>query len=119
LWTITRNKLGDHFRRRASHPEAAGGTDAYQQLQRISDLPADPSQACGDFDPGASLLHRTLNLIRMEFEETTWQAFRRTAIEGQTAAGVASDLGMTAHAVRQAKYRVLRRLRSEMDEPSV
>jgi RNA polymerase sigma-70 factor (ECF subfamily) len=25
LWTITRNKLGDHFRRRASRPQAAGG----------------------------------------------------------------------------------------------
>src|SRR5262249_50716351 len=32
LWTITRNKLNDHFRARRDKPEAAGGTEAKNLL---------------------------------------------------------------------------------------
>jgi hypothetical protein len=37
LWTITRNKIRDHFRHRQGQPQAAGGTDAQQQLGQIPD----------------------------------------------------------------------------------
>jgi RNA polymerase sigma-70 factor (ECF subfamily) len=67
------------------------------------------------FDATGSLLHRALEIIRIEFEETTWQAFWRVIVDEQPTAAVAEDLGMTPQAVRQAKYRVLRRLRNEMD----
>jgi len=117
LWTITRNKLGDHFRRRASRPEAAGGTDAYERMEQLPDALDDfESQTTTGFDAQASLLHRTLEAIRDEFEPSTWQAFRRVTVESQSTAGVGDDLGMTPQAVRQAKYRVLRRLRTEMGE---
>jgi len=113
LWTITRNKLGDFFRRQAGRPEAAGGTTAYQRLQVVSDSSEDEPSASG-VDPDVGLLHRALDVIRVEFEGTTWQAFWRITVEGERAADVAEDLGMTAQAARQAKYRVLRRLRNEM-----
>ena len=58
---------------------------------------------------------RAVELIRGEFEERTWQAFWRVAVEGQAAKDVAKDLGVTASAVRLAKSRVLRRLREEME----
>src|SRR5688572_30734761 len=32
IWTIARNKIRDHFRKRRGEPEAAGGTDARQLL---------------------------------------------------------------------------------------
>ena len=41
LWTITRNKIRDHIRRRAGHPEATGGTDAQQQFQQVPEQPPD------------------------------------------------------------------------------
>jgi DNA-directed RNA polymerase specialized sigma24 family protein len=41
LWTITRHKLGDHFRCRAAQPAAAGGTDAYERLQLLLESPAE------------------------------------------------------------------------------
>jgi RNA polymerase sigma-70 factor (ECF subfamily) len=51
--------------------------------------------------------------IRPRFEERTWQAFRRVAIEGTPVDQVASDLGMTANAIFIAKSRVLHQLRQE------
>jgi RNA polymerase sigma-70 factor (ECF subfamily) len=56
-----------------------------------------------------------LDLVRAEFENHTWEAFRRVAIERQSSAQVAVDLGMSIAAVYQAKSRVLRRLRQELD----
>ena len=37
LWTITRNKIRDHFRRVAGRPQATGGTDAMLQLQNFAE----------------------------------------------------------------------------------
>lgn len=114
LWGITRNKLADHFRQKAGRALAAGGTDAHQALQNLPDLPADaPSDG---FDADASLFHRAMELLKTDFQPATWQAFWRMAIDGQPAAEVAQELGMSKKAVRQAKYRVLQRLRDELDD---
>jgi RNA polymerase sigma-70 factor (ECF subfamily) len=112
LWGITKNKLRDHFRTRAGNPAGAGGTDAQQELLEIPDAP--PDSTSDPVKPDAVLVHRALALIQLEFEERTWKAFWRSAIDGQAAGDIAKELGMTARAVRQAKYRVLRRLRQEL-----
>jgi RNA polymerase sigma-70 factor (ECF subfamily) len=52
-----------------------------------------------------------LELIRGDFQELTWRAFWRTAVENQAPAEVGPALGMSKAAVRQAKARVLRRLK--------
>ena len=111
LWTITRNKTRDHFRRRARHPGPIGGTDAQQQIENATLIEPNPSNA----DSENLLVHRALDVIRGDFADQTWQAFWRAAVDGQKAADVAEDLGMTKGAVRQAQYRVLRRLRDELD----
>lgn len=113
LWTITRNKLHDHFRRKVAQPLAAGGTDARQRLENVPEaLPLEEEDVVsGRLDSGLAL--RALAILQSEFEEPTWQAFWRLAVEGHPAAEIAADLGMTKGAVRQAKYRVLRRLRQE------
>ena len=72
---------------------------------------SDPSVACD-----AGLSRRGLDLVRAEFENRTWEAFWRTAVEGHAPAHVAEDLGMSVPAVYKAKSRVLRRLRQELDE---
>jgi RNA polymerase sigma-70 factor (ECF subfamily) len=111
LWGITRNKLRDHFRAHQG-PVGAGGTNAQQQLLEIPAAPSDSSSQ--SVNPDAVLVHRALALIQLEFEERTWKAFWRLAIDGQAAGDIARELGMTPRAVRQAKYRVLRRLRQEL-----
>jgi RNA polymerase sigma-70 factor, ECF subfamily len=116
LSTITRNKLGDHFRRVAGRTNATGGSDAQAQLQQHPAAPLDGSSNVSGFDVDTGILHRTLEIIRPEFEDRTWQAFWRLAVAGHPAADIAQDLGMTARAVRQAKYRVLQRLRREFDD---
>lgn len=109
LRVIAQNKLHDHFRRRGKSPEALAQSGAPELAQ-----PSDESSA--PTTEHATLVRRALSLVRVEFAESTWQAFWLTAVEGQPAADAASKLAITAGAVRQAKYKVLRRLRAEMSD---
>lgn len=115
LWGVSRNKIRDHFRRSASSPTAAGGTDAYERLQQLSDASLDDLGQSEASLAARSLLHRGLDVIRGDFDERTWQAFWRLSAGNESAAEIGADLQMTPRAVRQAKYRVLRRLRSELE----
>ncbi len=110
---ITRHKLLDYHRRGRRHLPAAGGTAAQERLEAL------PDPAAGGEDDAAEtgeLYRRALALIRAEFEDRTWQAFWRTAVDGLTAADAGAELGMTAVAVRVAKGRVLARLRAEVGD---
>jgi RNA polymerase sigma-70 factor, ECF subfamily len=113
---ITRNMVLAHFRRAGRQPQAHGGTAAFLKLQDVADAPAPPP---ADADPAAELdglRRRALELVRSEFEDRTWRAFWRTAIEGYSPVDVAADLGVTPAAVRMAKSRVLRRLKEEFGD---
>jgi RNA polymerase sigma-70 factor (ECF subfamily) len=111
---ITRNLILLHFRRNHDRAQAEGGSDAWQQLQNIPDPLADAdAEEVGEL---SQVYQRALELVRGDFEDSTWQAFWQTAIEGRTPAVVAGALGMTPAAIRQAKSRVLRRLKQEMGE---
>jgi len=116
LWTITRNKLRDHFRHRQGLPAAQGGTEAQQRLAQIPDNPPDSSSVDDKIDGSQSLTNRGLELVRAEFEDRTWQAFWRATVDAQPAAAVADELGMTVAAVYKAKSRVMRRIRQELGD---
>jgi RNA polymerase sigma-70 factor (ECF subfamily) len=116
LCRITRNKALDHFRRLRKGEAGAGGTQAWT---RLSELPAPEAGEAADPEEAAAmrrLFLRALDLIRPEFEERTWQAFWRTAVEGRAPRAVALELSMTSGAVRVAKSRVLQRLREELGD---
>jgi RNA polymerase sigma-70 factor (ECF subfamily) len=116
LWTIARNKVRDHVRRAQDRAVADGGSTAYQRLQQLADDAPEPwaDDAERSVTEGG-VVARTLAIIQTEFEPTTWQAFWLATVERKTAAEIAIQLGITKHAVHQAKYRVTRRLREEMD----
>jgi RNA polymerase sigma-70 factor, ECF subfamily len=116
LRVITRNKVLDHFRRLGREPAGVGGTDAQRQWADIAAAPVD--DAADEQRDETRLFHRALELIRAEFAEHVWQAFWRTAVDGVPAPEVAAELGITAGAVRVAKSRVLRRLRTELGDLS-
>ncbi len=115
LWTITRNKIRDFFRRVSNHPQAIGGTDAMLQLMSYAE---DQSSLLGDKSKDVSLssLHLAgMEIVQAEFEDRTWQAFWRTTIDGVPPATAADELKISVNAVRLAKSRVLRRLREQLD----
>lgn len=117
LRTIAANVIVDHFREQNRHPEAFGGTTIGEWLSELpdpfSENPDDTSS--GEYSSGTGPLHRKLQAIRMDYESLTWQAFWLTTVEGRSPADVASDLQMTPGSVRQAKYKILRRLRTELE----
>jgi RNA polymerase sigma-70 factor, ECF subfamily len=114
LRIITQNKVHDHFRRLGREPGGAGGTDA--QL-RLAELPAPFGEAeAADRELDSTLFRQSLELIRGEFEDRTWQAFWRTAVDDVAPKDVAIELCMSPGSVRVAKCRVLRRLREEFGD---
>jgi RNA polymerase sigma-70 factor, ECF subfamily len=121
LWTITRNQVRLYFRRLKDRPLAVGGSTANYQLQQQAGEDPQESQILDQdlepsgFDSHASLVHRTVAVIRQDFQPQTWQAFWQTVVENRSASEVAEQLGLTPGAVRQAKFRVLCRLQSELE----
>jgi len=114
LGAITRNKLRDFYERRQRQPAAQGGSDVHRLFQEMPDSTL--SDDATDAAQLSDVYYRALELIRGDFEDHTWQAFWRTAVDNQTPAEVAPALGMSKAAVRQAKARVLRRLKEEVGD---
>ncbi|MCY2989915.1 MAG: sigma-70 family RNA polymerase sigma factor [Planctomycetota bacterium] len=114
LFTITRNKVRDFYRRRCEEPTAQGGTGAYERLSGIPQEPADGALRADQADH-VLLVRRAIRLVQNEFEERTWDMFCRVAMLGHKPAEVAASLGVGVAAVHQAKSRVFRRLRRLLD----
>lgn len=116
LRTITRNQLRDLARRQAREPRAEGGTSAHLRMEQAPGATLDlPSESESEAEHGL-LFRRAINLIQKQFQEPTWRAFWQTVVEGRASADVADDLGMSPGAVRQAKSKVLARLRAEFGD---
>jgi RNA polymerase sigma-70 factor (ECF subfamily) len=113
LRVIARNKIRDHYRSREGQLEAAGGSDAYRRFLELSD---DASESDHSRVALSGLFHQGLAQIQAEFEARTWQAFWEVTVRERPAPEVAQQLGMTPAAVRQAKSRVLRRLRQQLGD---
>ena len=61
-------------------------------------------------------MHRALEQIRGEFTTSTWELFWRATVLGHPTDLIASESGVSAAAVRQAKSRILRRLRKQLGD---
>lgn len=115
LRVIARRRFIDFCRRQKRAVEATGGSNAYLKLLEVPEAEDDPE----DDDPPdqlKQLRRRAVELIRGHFKAKTWQAFCRCVIDERSPDVVATELDMTPFAVRQAKSRVLRRLRGEMGD---
>lgn len=116
LWTVTHNKVCDFCRKKAREIDAQGGTNAYLQLLEVSEGLSDDSLTVTSPHEFSGVLHRALEQVRSEFEDRTWTAFLRSAVEGESTKDIAASMSISANGIRQARSRVLRRLRQELGE---
>jgi RNA polymerase sigma-70 factor (ECF subfamily) len=75
---------------------------------------ADGSEAFWEDEFRQHLVRRALKVMRDEFKPAAWKACWETVVAGRSAAEVARELGTTENAIYVAKYKVLRRLRQEL-----
>lgn len=116
LRAVTRSKIQDHFRSLRREPAGQGGSELHQQLQLVADHPLSDGESFDlpdDRSEKSLLMAQALEMVRQSFEERTWKAFWRTSVDGIATDMAAQELGMTSANVRQARSRVLRRLRDE------
>jgi RNA polymerase sigma-70 factor (ECF subfamily) len=116
LRRITQNKVRDHFRKLGHEARGTGGSSAQARLGQLPTPQPVVDELAPEGEGERALLTRALDLIRGEFEERTWAAFWRTAVEGRAAKDIGDELAMSPGAVRVAKSRVLRRLRQELGD---
>ncbi len=111
---ITRNQVLMYLRRHQNRQRAEGGSEGWDLLQNIPDPVGSADEE--EQTEVSRLYHRALEQLRGDFEERTWQAFCRTVLDGRSPSTLTAELGMTAPAIRQAKARVLRRLKEEVGD---
>lgn len=100
VWRNARKRAGNRLGRAALDPDALAGP---------SDL-----EAAWEEEYRRHLVARALQVMRADFQETTWKACWETTVAGRPAAAVADDLNLTVGAVYAARLRVLARLREEL-----
>ncbi len=109
LRTVTLNHWRDRNRRLANRP--IPGNDVY-----LNDLPApDFAKLLDEQEYRQHLVNRALHIMQTDFQPLTWKAFWEHGVRGRAAAEVAAELDLSLTAVYGAKFRVLARLRQELD----
>ena len=110
LGTITHREVITHHRREA-RGQAAGAGRGDSAARRL------PSGTEGDWleEFNDYVLRAALARIRERFDEATWKAFDLTWLGNVETGEAARQLGKTAAWVYKARFRVLRRLREEVE----
>jgi RNA polymerase sigma-70 factor (ECF subfamily) len=108
LRTVVVNKWRDH-RRRAQLPMAVP-----QAMPLAFREGPDNVAQLWDEEERQHLVRHALEIMQTQFEPATWKACWGMVVEGQSAAALARELGISENAVYIAKSRILRRLRIEM-----
>lgn len=109
LRTVTQNKCRDALRRQSKAP---GMQPLGEELQVAGE---DDIQLFTEREYQQDLARRALELMKNEFEQTTWQACWESITSDRPAAEIARSLGISVNAVYLAKSRVLSRIRAELD----
>jgi len=107
LRTVTRNKCHDYFRRRATNRSVTNSEEVATEPDNVEEFT--------EAEYRDSLAQHALEIMRCEFEETTWKACWLHVVAGKSAAEISAELGISTNAVYVSKSRVLRRLREELD----
>lgn len=119
LFTIARNHLRDFGARRARVVQGSGDTGVRNLLEQQPD----GDEADWNIEYERRVFAWASEETQREVEESTWQAFWQSAVEGKPVKEVAASLQMSVAAVYLAKSRVMKRLkdriRSLQEDPPV
>jgi RNA polymerase sigma factor (sigma-70 family) len=115
LFTVVRNELRDWHARRRRHPPGSGDSQVQRRLEEHPSG-ADDEADLWEQDYQRQLFAWAVEQVRRDFQGSTWQAFWRTAVDGERGKDVAQSLGMTTAAVYLAKRRVMNRLKQEIEQ---
>lgn len=114
LFRVARNLAVNKYRERVRR--AASGDSQTRSL--LAELPtAEGSQENAAFllEYRRSVMHRAAERVRPHVQDSSWQAFWKTAVEGVKPAQVAEELGLSVGSVYAAKCRVFARIRQTID----
>lgn len=111
LYGIARNKVNDFLLRRSRHPSGTGDSAA---LEMMHEIPAEDEADRWEHEYQRQLFSMAAEKVRAVVDDSTWQAFWRTAVDGQSARDVAEALGMSQGAVYVAKSRVVARMKQHV-----
>ncbi len=119
LLMIIGQTIADYYRQFAGKNQARGGSDMVDQMANLAETLASDSavNSLGDehfFNPGIWMA-RTLDVIRAEVTEETWQIFKMFKIEDRTAKEVGEHFGLKQTTVRQRVFTVTQRIKREAD----
>ena len=108
LYRIARNTAIDFLTRRKHQPLAGGGAEAARHLQALEATEEVSSQF--GMEVRREIFERASELIRSKVSDTTWQAFHRTTVLGQSIEAVAAQLDVSPGSIYIARSRVMKRL---------
>jgi RNA polymerase sigma-70 factor (ECF subfamily) len=110
LFTVVRRKLSN-WRRAQKHRQPRSGSTAV--LRRLEHPPvSEATEADWETEWQEQVYAWACEQVRRDVSAATWEAFLRTALEGQPGKRVAADLGLTLAAVYHARGRVFARLKA-------
>jgi RNA polymerase sigma-70 factor (ECF subfamily) len=114
LRTIAYNRACDFWRARGRQALASGDSGVAETLRQLEDADSALNRQW-DEEHDQYVLRCLLDVMALEFETSTVQAFRRVALEGASSEQAAQELGLSVGAVYIAKSRVLHRLRQQAE----
>jgi RNA polymerase sigma-70 factor (ECF subfamily) len=112
LFTVVRNRLFRLRARLAQPGRGSGDSAAQEQLQQVPS--ADNDSALWDEEYRRRQFVWAAERVRPQVQESTWLAFWRTAVDGESGQDVAASLGLSVAAVYLAKSRVMARLKEQI-----
>ncbi|NUN97156.1 MAG: sigma-70 family RNA polymerase sigma factor [Candidatus Omnitrophica bacterium] len=114
LVTIARRRLSD-FRSRQGKQIPGSGNTGIMGLLHEQSVSAD-EEAEIEREYQQRLFQWAVDQIRHDFRDSTWQAFWRTYVDGESCESVAEQLQLSREAVYMARSRVLSSLRKRIRE---
>jgi RNA polymerase sigma-70 factor (ECF subfamily) len=115
LSRIARNLLVNFLTRNTHEPRGSGATSVQELLDAHPS--GDPSAtALFEAEYRRRVFRWAADQVRGEFKAPTWEAFWKTAVEGQRPGEVAKELNLSIGAVYIARSRILARLRQQIEE---